>query len=240
VLWDSGSELGLRVDVRMRDAFDRSVLVRALRHDDGALLRQLIDELKASPTAAAILADLSRDREWPVRSWAAAIAAETVGRAALPWLLEMTQHDRNSNNRSLALQVLMDIDPEAGRPLIGKMRKQLLSKNDDQATDAARTLIELGDADSLPALRQLAARWEPGTYRRTRLEVWILPLEGHADEVVERIRRHDHVCLPWLAYAASHMPGTAEARSTLTWGSENLPDEHCRRVCAEELGTGRW
>jgi hypothetical protein len=152
----------------------------------------------------------------------------------------MATRDRDGLNRSLALQVLMDIDPEAGRPLLGHLRKLVSSKDGDHATDAARALLEFGDVESLQAIRKLADRWEPGLYRRTRLEVWMLTLEGRGGEILARLRAHDHVCVPWLAYAAARMIRTAEARSALAWGAENLPDEQCRWACREELAEGRW
>jgi hypothetical protein len=72
------------------------------------------------------------------------------------------------------------------------------------------------------------------------LETYILALDGREDVIFERIRAHDHICIGWLAFAASAFVRTPEARAVLEWGAQNLPDVSCRRDCARFLKEGRW
>jgi hypothetical protein len=220
--------------------FDRDFLARRLHRDDFAWLRTLIDSLKATPSAPAILERLAGNREVEVRSWVAGVAEETIGKEALPWLLKMVRSDRDAESRSMALQEIPNIDPGAVRPMIRHLRSLLRKKNPHCATDAAKALILIGDRDSLPAMREVAESWEPGIGYRKRLGAWMLAPEGCADHIFERIREHDHICMGWLAYAARAFVRTPEARAVLEWGAENLPDEPCRHTCAESLHEGRW
>ena len=134
----------------------------------------------------------------------------------------------------------MKIDVEAVRPLIPRLRTQLWHKETNYALDAARALTFIGDREALPAMRTLAESWDPNIYYRKMLETYILALEGRADIILKRIRAHDHICLGWLAYAASAFVRTPEARAVLEWGVQNLPDEDCRRQCVRFLREGRW
>jgi hypothetical protein len=168
------------------------------------------------------------------------VAEETVGRAALPWLTEMARRDRDLNNRSLALQELRKIDVEAIRPLVHRLRSQLQNTDHDVALDAAKALVFIEDKESLAAMRRLADSWDPKVYYRKILETYILALDGRSDVIFERIRRHDHVCMGWLAYAASAFVRTPEAHSVLEWGAETLPDDQCRLRCQEGLREGKW
>ena len=220
--------------------FDWDFLARCLDNDDFPGLRGLIESLKKDPAAAEILERLAHDRHAEVRSWAAAVAEKTIGRAALPWLVEMARSDRDFDNRSMALQVILDIDVEAVRPLIPRLRSQVWHKETDYALDAARALTFIGDRDALPAMRALAESWDPNIYYRKMLGTYVLALDGQADVILERIRSHDHICVGWLAYAASAFIRTPEARAVLEWGAENLPDDQCRRDCARFLREGRW
>lgn len=220
--------------------FDRDHLAECLRNNDLSGLRTLIESLQHDPSAPKILESLAGDRITEVRSWAAGVAAETIGRAALPWLLVMARGDRDFENRAMALQEIRRIDVEALRPLIPRLRTQLWHKESDYALDAARALTFIGDRDALPAMHALADSWDPNIYYRKILETYILALEGRVDLIFERIRAHDHVSVGWLAYAASAFVRTPEARAVLEWGAENLPDDQCRRRCARFLEEGRW
>lgn len=221
-------------------SFDRDYLARCLDTDDFPGLRGLIDLLKTDAAAPAILENLAKDRDVEVRSWAAGVAEETVGKAALPWLVAMARKDRDSENRSMALQTILAIDVSAVRPLITRLRTQLHDTDSIYALDAAQALTFIGDTDSLPAMRAVAEGWDPDIYYRKQLETYILALEGRADVIFERIRNHDHICMGWLAYALSAFVRTSEARSVLQWGTDNLPDEECRRRCGRFLSAGKW
>jgi hypothetical protein len=222
------------------DSFDTDYVRRCLRRDDHVTMRRLIEQLKVDPEAPAILERLYREGNREVRSWAAGVSVETVGRAALPWLVEMARRDRDAENRSQALGEILAIDPEAVRPLLPRLRSQLRDKEPIYVLDAARALSFLGDKDALPAMRAVANSWDPEHGRRKMLGTYILALEGRSDVIFERIRNHDHISLGWLAYAASALVRTPEARTVLEWGAENLPDADCRRRCSRSLSEGRW
>jgi hypothetical protein len=109
----------------------------------------------------------------------------------------MAVEDRIADNRSVALQALVDIDPETARPLVGRLRSRL-ARATDYATvlDAARTLTFLRDLDSLPAMPLRAEKWSPGIFYRRKLEAYALALEGRQDAILDAIRAHDHVAMP--------------------------------------------
>jgi hypothetical protein len=222
--------------------FDVGVLIRALRTDDHSLLQSLIESLKTNPQGPRLLERLAHQPDAGVRSWVSGVAAEVAGRAALPWLVEMARRDRDSENRSEALQTILEIDPEAVLSLIPRLRSQLRSPDKDYAADAARALTYVGDRESLPEMRALAQSWSLDGYTgdAKRLETYILALEGRYEELFARIRDHDHISMPWLAFAVGQWVRTTSGRSVLEWGVSNLPDGECRRWCDRAIRDGRW
>jgi hypothetical protein len=221
-------------------AFDRDLLAKYLREDDYARLGEFVQTLKSDAGAPGVLEALARDRDTDMRSWAAAVARETVGIAALPWLVSMARGDRNFENRDLAMLEVLELDPSALKPMVPRLRSQLRHKDPDFALDAARALTRIGDAGALPAMHALAESWDPDLYYRKMLEVYILALEGRVEVILGRVRAHDHVCMPWLAHAARTFVRTNEARQVLEWGAVSLPDDECRGWCARAIIEGHW
>jgi hypothetical protein len=195
----------------------------------------LLDGLRADRgRAARILDELSRHDSADVRAWVAWAAPQVLGEGGSSVLMGLTR-DRDPDVREAAIDELVTLDPDAARRLVPALRRRLRSTEAREPVSAMWTLAELGDRSSLPAIRRLAeAKDLEHPFNARVAEIVCLLLEERGDEVLWRLRAHDHDYTPWLATAARVL-GTESARAALAQCAAGAPDEECRRVCAVEL-----
>jgi HEAT repeat protein len=197
----------------------------------------LLSTLRADPSGARrVLAHLSNDSRAEVRGWVPFAARTLLGREAVPYLVKLAQ-DRDPDVSNVALQDLLDVEPEAARTLIKAIRKKLLSNDPQESIFAMWTLVQLGDRDSIDTIRHLSDRSEFPFQRRTA-QVVLLALEGEVDEILRRIREHDHEHMQALAYAAL-LVGGHDGFEAVKQCAENAPDPECRHYCEWNLGDQR-
>jgi hypothetical protein len=184
--------------------------------------------------ATRVLDELARHRNADVRFWVSWAAREVLGERGVPLVLRLAR-DRDPDVRDGAVQELVKVDPEAARSLIPALRRQLASTDIFEPVFAMWTLVELGDREAAPLVRQIAAeRASEYPFHQKTAAVVALLLEGREDEVLDRIRSHDHELMQWLVMAAVVI-GTPEARAALEECARTAPDEECRQMCAGHL-----
>ena len=174
-----------------------------------------------------------------VRLWAIENGPGLVGERAQPWLTKLAQSGHREIRPS-ALLALASLGPEAVRPLLPKLRKQLWALDHLDALAAAWGLTVARDTGALDEMRRRAASWDEGIYYRKQLETAIAVLQGDGNSLVERVKGHDHEAMQWLTHALGILLATAEAQAALDWASDNLPDWQCRAACTKFLIEGRW
>jgi hypothetical protein len=226
--------LGSRGDIG--DAAGRIGAVVAAEERDVAAYEATLAELHADRgRAARILDELSRHKNPMIRGWVSGTAREVLGEGGVYIVMGLTR-DRNPDVRRGAVRDLVQLEPETARRLIPSLRRRLRSRDLVEPVFALWTLAELGDRGSLPAVARIAAaKSDEHPFRRQCARVVAIVLGEQPEEIVERIRAHDHELMPWLARAA-RIVGTDEARAALAECAESAPDEECRNACAEELG----
>jgi hypothetical protein len=226
-------DLGGRGDVSQ--AADEVAAVVSREDVGAAEVDAVLDELRANRgRAARILDELSRHKNVDVRSWVGWATPQVLGDGGVYVLMGLTR-DRDPAVRDAAIDELVELDPDAARRLLPGLRRRLRSRDAHEPVAAMWTLAELGDRGSLPAIRRIAAGEGLDYPFQARVaEVVCLVLEEREDEIVRRMRAHDHGQMQSLATAARVL-GTDAARSALEQCAAEAPDEDCRRVCAVEL-----
>jgi hypothetical protein len=209
--------------------------VVAAEERDAAALDAVLADLHADRgRAARILDELSRHRNPEVRGWVSGTAREVLGEGGVYIVMGLTR-DRDADVRRGAVRDLVELEPDTARRLIPYLRRRLRSRDLEEPVFALWTLAELGDRGSLAAVTRIAAaESDEHPFRRQCARVVAIVLGDRPEEIVERIRAHDHDLMPWLARAARIL-GTDEARAALAECAEDAPDEECRNACAVEL-----
>jgi hypothetical protein len=193
----------------------------------------LLSSLQADPsTARRVLTDLSKDSRGEVRAWVPFAARKILGPEAVPYLLTLAK-DPDPDVSDVALEELRDLDPEAAKRVVKTIRKKLLATDPKESAFAVWTLVQLGDRDSLDVIRRLSERAESPYLRRTA-QIAALALEGRVDEILRRIRGHDHENMAALANAAL-LVGGPRGLETVKECAEDAPDPECRHYCQLQL-----
>jgi HEAT repeat protein len=191
-----------------------------------------IAALRSSSDAEVILETLSRDRDLEVRGWIPGAAHAVLGDAAIPLIKRMLR-DSDADIRGLALDELERIDPALLEPILPMLRKNLASQNEYEVLQVGWRLVERGDVEAIAPLKAFRDRYEAWMWEYKAATVLLLALTA-PDEVIPRIREHDHDHMTWLAYAAV-LQGTPDAYAALLGCSTDCPDDDCRRMCAFTL-----
>ena len=215
---------------------ERAAAVVSAKHVDGERADAVVADLRADRgRAVRILDELSRHRDPKVRRWTAWAAREVLEEGGVYVLMGLTR-DRDPGVRDRAVADLVALDPEAARRLVPSLRRRLRSADPGESVAAMWALAELADRDSLPHVRRIADSEDADRPRRSTAEAVSLLLSDRPEEILERMRSHDHDLMPWLAVAA-RLLGTDEARAVLAERAEGAPDPECRAVCRAELET---
>jgi len=139
----------------------------------------------------------------------------------------------------VARQDLLELDPDlAKREFLPLYRRRLRSKKEDLEDEqnlagAIWRVAQFQDLESLPQLRTLAESHRRSWIRMPAAVAILMP-EGRGQEILERLRAHDHDWTGWLAVAATLMR-TPAATAALEECAAHAPDERCRRECEVRL-----
>ncbi|MGH3032512.1 MAG: hypothetical protein ACRDNE_17455, partial [Gaiellaceae bacterium] len=156
-----------------------------------------------------------------------------LGEGGVYVLMGLTR-DGERKVRDAAVAQLVALDADAARRLVPALRRRARSPEPEESVPAMWALATLRDTGSLPHLRQVAETEDADRSRRRTAEAASLLLGDRPQEILERMRAHDHDLMPWLAVAARLLP-TEEARAVLAERAEGAPDAECRAVCRVEL-----
>jgi hypothetical protein len=216
---------------------EEAVLIASIVGDEAASkgdLRAIIDDLGTDQDRAGRLLDeLARCPDVDVRTWVPGAARQVLGKAAMPLILQLTR-DRDVDVQDVAIEELFELGPDAARKVVSDLRRKLRSKVIYEPVFAMWKLLELGDRDSLPLIRAVADAPEGEYPFHQRTARVVCMLMENPQEIVERIRSHDHELMQWLTMAARRLR-TEEARAALQECARSAPDRPCRRMCEGAL-----
>ena len=156
-----------------------------------------------------------------------------LGKQAVPLIVEVLR-DRDTDVRDIAMEELVELDPQSVRKLVPGLRRKLKSKDRFEPVTAMWTLAAIRDFSSLDAIRERAAAGDAGPRLRNTARVIEMLFGKEPKEILERIREHDHELMPWLSKGA-RLIGSPEARDVLRTCAETAPDRDCRTQCAFQL-----
>jgi hypothetical protein len=106
--------------------------------------------------AALVLDELSRSKSARVRTWVPGTAVEVLDDGARRLVLSLTR-DRDRAVRDAAVRALIELGPEAARPIVPDLRRRLHANDASERVDAMAGLARLGDRTALPVIRARAA-----------------------------------------------------------------------------------
>ena len=205
----------------------------AVLDEDAGRIDAVVAELRADRgRAARVLDRLSRHADATVRGWVASMARPVLDEGSSYVLMGLTR-DGDREVRDATVAQLVALDPDAARRLVPALRRRARSEEPEESVAAMWALATLRDTGSLPHLRQIAEAEDADRSRRRAAEGASLLL-GDPQEILERMRAHDHDLMPALAVAA-RLLSTEEARAVLAERAEGAPDAECRAVCRVEL-----
>jgi HEAT repeat protein len=147
--------------------------------------------------------------------------------------------DPDGDVRIDAIQALVALQPEAARGLLPRIRRQLRSPDYYAPTEAMWAIASLHDTESIADIEEAARDWEPTYWKRAVAEVVLMFLRGDVHGILQRIRDHDHLGMPWLLRAAA-LAGTEEAIEALeSCARTHRYDDECGPICANLIGAAR-
>lgn len=203
-----------------------------IQREDGPDAEALIAAFRSSPLEAkGILSDLAVHRDPIVRAWAAWAAARSLPRGKAVAIALQLAKDKDSDVRDVAVEELVDLDHSTAIKLAPALRRKLQSKSFYEPITAMWALAAIGDASAADAILEAGARWDNALHRNTATVASAL-LRGEGDDLVRKVRFHDHELMPWLSKAL-RLLGTEEARQALEGCSNSAPDIECRNYCRE-------
>jgi hypothetical protein len=132
---------------------------------------------------------------------------------------------------------LLEIDPEAARPLLPAIHRMLRSADWEEPIFALWTIARLGDADSVRPVTEFLESQPPIEGGRIRVATIVrMLIEGDSPHVLKLLATHDngHVWTRDLA-AAAKILGSSEAREALRACAATAPDTSCRSYCINAL-----
>jgi HEAT repeat protein len=196
-------------------------------------MRKLTSELTAHRSQArALFGELARDRDPVVRAWVPWAAGRALGVEAVP-IIKQLASDRDIDVRDVAVEELVGLDIEAARSLAPKLGRKLRSKDVYEPATARWALGAVRDVTAREAIQEAGDQATTAIGRNTARVVLML-LSDDPDEIVRRIRAHDHELMAWLTEGA-RLLGTADAIAALRECAAGAPDKECRGICEYAL-----
>ena len=144
-----------------------------------ASLAREIEELRRDRGGAAIVLDeLSRHKSGRVRAWVAGTAAGILEDGARRLLLSLTR-DRDRSVRDAAVGALLELGPEAAKPIVPDLRRRLHAEEAPERIAAMHALARIGDRTALPVIQERAQAAElPGERDAARAAALALEEQG--------------------------------------------------------------
>ena len=105
--------------------------------------------------AAIVLDELSRHKSGRVRAWVASTAVGILDDGARRLVLSLTR-DRDPSVRDAAVSALLELGPEAAKPIVPDLRRRLHAENASERIAAMAALARIGDRTALPVIRERA------------------------------------------------------------------------------------
>jgi hypothetical protein len=119
-------------------------------------LARATEELRRDRGSAAIALDeLSRHRSGRVRAWVAGTAVGILDDGARRLVLSLTR-DRDRSVRDAAVSGLLELGPEAAKPIVPDLRRRLYADEAPERIAAMDALARMGDRTALPMIRERA------------------------------------------------------------------------------------
>jgi HEAT repeat protein len=191
-----------------------------------------MDLLRRCADPGKVLSQLAKSKNVDVRGWAVIAAQEVLGAGASSLLTAMLD-DPDPDIRVMAMSSLEELNPLTIVGLADLLRSRLRSSNPYEALATSWALARLRDRASVPVLKGYRDTFEPWQWQYKAAEVVLLYMTD-PDEVIRRVRHHDHDRMGWLAHAAT-MIGSPEAMAALRDCSTGAPDSECRAMCSHAL-----
>jgi HEAT repeat protein len=211
---------------------DSSEIEALVAEAEGADSPAALELLRRATDPAKVLSRLSKSKNVDVRGWVVVAAQELLGARALP-LLSMLLDDPDPDIRVMAMSSMEEVDATAIARLARRLRRRIQSSNPYEALATSWTLAQLRDRASVPLLEEYRDAFESWQWQYKAAEAVLLYMTD-PDEVVRRVRDHDHDRMTWLSYAAS-LIGSPEAIAALRECSTGAPDPECRGKCSYVL-----
>jgi hypothetical protein len=122
---------------------------------EGSLAAETEALRKDRGRAAVVLDQLSRNKNNRVRAWVPETAVSILEDGARRLVLSMTR-DRDRSVRDAAVGALLDLGPEAAKPIVPDLRRRLHSRDASERIAAMAALSRLEDRSVLPTIRERA------------------------------------------------------------------------------------
>ncbi len=220
------------------DRISSRTVAAAVEAGSDADLDVVLARLRSDRAAAArVLTELATHRSPEVRSWVPWAARRVMGTEAVQLISKIASEDRRADVRHAATVELLELDQAAAQTLAPVLRRRLQSKNPFEALGAMWALARIGDKQSVGAVRELVTDSDRQLLRRSAAVVLMI-LEGSGEEILARIRAHDHELMPWLPEAARLVAGGG-ALPTIEECARTAPDDDCRSYCEQALQRSR-
>jgi len=182
--------------------------------------------LRQAAAPLAVLGDLASSNDANVRMWVVFALRDGAATGGAE-ILERLGRDRDPDVRTEAITALVKLNPERARRQVPSLIKKLASTDYYEPISAMWALAELGATQAAPAIRTAGDRWDANDWHHKVAAIILALLEGRTDEILERIRAHDHVAMKWLARAAA-LAATSDAVDALRSAGQNPNlDEEC-------------
>jgi hypothetical protein len=105
--------------------------------------------------AAIVLDELSRAKSARVRAWVPGTAVAILDDGARRLVLSLTR-DRDRSVRDAAVSALIELGPEAAKPIVPDLRRRLYAEEASERMAAMAALARIGDRTALPVIRDRA------------------------------------------------------------------------------------
>jgi hypothetical protein len=202
---------------------------RALAVEDRSAAADLL--VRSSNPRDALLR-LTRTKAKSVRAWIPSLAVEVLGAEAGPVLVRLLD-DQDPDTRVLALGALEEVDPARLSKEVGRLIRRLDSGDVSEVLATAWFLARIPGANAADAIKLARDSAASPHWLHYALDS-VLLFVTDPNELVARLRAHDHLRTQWLAYGASLL-GTEEAFAALGDCAATAEDEKCRNICKNLL-----
>jgi hypothetical protein len=129
--------------------------IEAGRDGEEALARETEALARDRGRAAIVLDELSRHKSARVRAWVPGTAVAVLDDGARRLVLSLTR-DRDRSVRDAAVSALVELGPEAAKPIVPDLRPRLHADEASERIAAMAALARLGDRTALPVIRERA------------------------------------------------------------------------------------